>query len=90
MFTPQQVKARLREQPFRPLRIVTSSGQAYDVKHPDLVFVGRNDLIIGTASNDMPQFYDDVSRVALMHVTDLQDLPRPVPNPPGNGDAQTK
>jgi hypothetical protein len=88
MFNAQQIKARLREQPFKPLRIVTSSGQAYDIGHPDLVLVGRNELMIGTASNDMPQFYADVSRVALMHVTDLQDLPRSASKPTANGESQ--
>jgi hypothetical protein len=75
MFTADDIQNRLRERPFVPLRVVTSSGQAYDIRHPDLVLVGRRALIIGTASNDNPTQFETASRVAVMHVLDLQDLP---------------
>jgi hypothetical protein len=75
MFSPEQIQARLLEKPFVPLRVFTSSGQSYDITHPDLVLVGRRSLIVGVASNDNPAHFEDVSRVALMHITDLQDLP---------------
>lgn len=87
MFTADVIQTRLRERPFVPLRIVTSSGQSYDITHPDLVLVGRRDLIIGTASNDNPGQYETASRVALLHVTDLQDLPRQS-TPEKNGAAE--
>jgi hypothetical protein len=77
MFTADDIQNRLRERPFVPLRVVTSSGQAYDIRHPDLVLVGRRALIIGTASNDNPTQFETASRVAVMHVVDLQDLPSP-------------
>ena len=76
MFTPHDIQARLHEKPFVPVRIVTASGQAYDVTHPDLVLVGQLALIIGVASNENPTFFAMASRVAIMHITDLQDVPR--------------
>jgi hypothetical protein len=86
MFTADDVQARIRSRPFVPLRVVTSSGQSYDVYHPDLIMVGRRYLIIGTASTENPTQFDTESRVALMHVTDLQNLPMPAA-PGGNGPA---
>ena len=80
MFSPEDIQARLREQPFVPLRVVTSSGQMYDITHPDLVVVGRRSVMIGVASNENPAHYDTITRVALMHITDLQDVPRPATN----------
>jgi hypothetical protein len=77
MFSSNDIQARIQERPFRPLRVVTSSGQSYDVRHPELVIVGRRDMIIGTGSNDNPTVYEVANRVAIMHVTDLQDLPEP-------------
>lgn len=50
IFTPDSVKDRLREQPFRPLQIVMTSGQTHDVWHPDLVFVTEESLIVGLPS----------------------------------------
>jgi len=74
-FRPENVKDRLREQPFRPLRVVTSTDQTYDIYHPDMVMVGLRFLLIGTPSDDNPAFPDLFTRVALMHVTELRDLP---------------
>jgi hypothetical protein len=50
MFTPSQIKDRVRQQPFVPLRIVTSSGEAYEVRHPDLVWIGTRDIHVGMPS----------------------------------------
>ena len=77
MFSADDVRARLREQPFRPIRIVTSTGDTYDVYHPDLVFVARRFLIIGTPSSDDPSLADQVTRVAILHVAEMRDLPTP-------------
>ena len=74
MFRPEDIQARVRRQPFQPLRIVTSAGQTFDVYHPDLIMVGQRDLTIGTASAESPTVYDRQTHVALMHVTDLEDL----------------
>ena len=75
MFTADDVHNRIRERPFVPVRVVTSSSQTYDVTHPDLVLIGRRTLVIGAASNENPSHFETISRVAIMHITDLQDLP---------------
>ncbi|HMC88447.1 MAG TPA: hypothetical protein VKI17_02820 [Gemmataceae bacterium] len=85
MFTFQDVQARLREKPFRPFRIVVSEGQRFDIRHPDLVLVGMNDLIIGFPAPGHPTIYSGVTRVALLHVVSLEDLPAPIP---GDGQQQ--
>lgn len=75
MFRPDDIQARLREKPFRPLRIVASEGLRYDILHPDLVLVGTRDLMIGLPSAGNTSIYDQVVRVALVHVVGLEDLP---------------
>ena len=79
MFNAESIKARVNGQPFVPLRIITSSGQAYDITHPDLVMVGKQRLVIGTASNDNPGpgYFDTTSMVSILHVTDIQELLTP-------------
>ena len=77
IFTAEDVQSRLRVQPFVPVRIVTTTGQLYDVYHPDLVFVARRFLEVGTPDRDNPTVADAVTRVALVHVTELRDLPVP-------------
>ena len=80
MFNADDIQTRLRERPFVPVRLVTSSGQSYDIRHPDLVLVGRRFLIIGTASNENPTQIEAASRVAILHVADLQDIPQAAPS----------
>jgi hypothetical protein len=77
MFTAEGIQARLREKPFRPVRIVVSEGLRYDIIHPDLVLVGRHDLMIGFSDPATPTIYDRVIRVALGHVVGLEDVPVP-------------
>lgn len=75
MFTPEMIKERVRKQPFVPVRIVTSAGQAFDVYHPDMIWIGQRDIHIGTPSKRDQTIYDQTTRVALLHVTALEDLP---------------
>jgi hypothetical protein len=75
MFSADDIQARVRKQPFVPLRLVLTTGQSYDVRHPDLIMVGRRDLMLGLPSAENPTQYDQVTRVALLHVVELQDLP---------------
>lgn len=83
MFSAEDIQARLREKPFKPVRIVVSEGQRFDIHHPDLVFVGRRDLMIGFPGPDNPSIYDRVTRVALVHIVALEEIT--VPPGPGNG-----
>jgi hypothetical protein len=83
MFRPEDIQARLREKPFRPLRIIVSEGLRYDIHHPDLVLVGVRDLMLGFATPDRPTVYDRVVRVALLHVVGMEEIP-PAPDS-GNG-----
>jgi hypothetical protein len=88
MFTADDIQARVRTNPFVPLRIATISGEKYDVDHPDLVLVGRRDLMIGQAGAKNPTISDRVNRVSIRHVTDLQDLDTPVQLNGTNGEAE--
>jgi len=87
MFSADDIQERIRQRPFLPVRIVMSTGQTYDIYHPDLIMVGRRSLIIGTASAENPAHFDQVTRAAIVHVTELRDLPIPVPPTSGNGSA---
>jgi hypothetical protein len=84
MLTAADICDRVRSRPFCPLRIVTSSGEAYDVYHPDLIMVGTHEVTVGLPSGEAPTFYDLQARIALMHITALHDLPAAPPTP-GNG-----
>ncbi len=85
MFTAEDIRARIRKQPFRPFRVVSSSGESYEVHHPELIMVGKRELTIGSPSSESPEIYDRQDWIALMHVTALEDLPIATP-PSSNGE----
>jgi hypothetical protein len=84
MFTAQIIRARVRQQPFRPFQVVTSSGERYDVLHPELMLVGRNAIHVGTPTREDPAIFETSSYVAILRITALEDLP-PRSKPAGNG-----
>jgi hypothetical protein len=83
VYSAEDILARLRERPFCPLRIIASEALRFDMHYPELVFIGRRDLMIGFPGPDNVSIYDRVTRVALVHVVALEDLP--VTSAPGNG-----
>lgn len=83
-YTPDKIRERLRATPFRPFRIIASEGLRFEVYHPELVMVGERDISIGSPSAKYPEgVYDRMTRVALIHIVGMEDLP--VPASPGNG-----
>jgi hypothetical protein len=84
MLTSDDVRNRVRRQPFVPIRTRTSAGESYDVFHPDLIMIGRRALIVGTASADDPATFEQTAQVSMLHVTAIEDLPAPA-NLSGNG-----
>jgi hypothetical protein len=84
--SPDDIYRALRQQPFRPFRLHLSNGRSHEVRHPDLVLVGRTTMIVGVSAPNMPNpIYDDYAVVTLLHVNDLELLPPPPPSAEANG-----
>jgi len=83
MFSPDDIQARLRQQPFVPLRIVTTTGQTYDIHHPELMMVGRHYVIVGLPTKENPTQIEQDTRVAIIHLTEIQGLPTSAPSHDG-------
>jgi hypothetical protein len=72
MITAQDVRDLLAQRPFEPFRIVTSSGQHYDIPHSDFVFVTKRTLKIGTPKAEGDNDPDGAHVVSILHVTALE------------------
>ena len=83
IFTPEDIQTRLRERPFSGVRIVTTTGQEYEIRHPDLILVARRFLIVGIPGTDDPTLADQVTRIPLVHIAELRDLPSAPPSANG-------
>lgn len=62
----------LRKRPFQPFRLKTSDGDAYEIRHPEMAFLTRAEVVIGLAErNGIPSRHRTVS---LLHVTAVEPL----------------
>lgn len=71
----------LTQRPFKPFRLVMSSGQSYDVRHPEMAFLTKSDILVGIGDMDdgVPA---DFKICSLLHVTSIEPIK---PRSNGNG-----
>jgi hypothetical protein len=71
--TVQTFRELLKEQPFKPFRLVMSSGKTYDVRHPEMAWLTKTDIMIGIGYED-DNVPADFKRCSLLHVTAIEPL----------------
>ena len=47
VMTVQTFRELLGQRPFKPFRLVMSSGQTYDVRHPEMAWLTRTSILVG-------------------------------------------
>jgi hypothetical protein len=71
----EEVLERLHRRPFEPFRIHLTDGTTYEVRHPELVLVGRRSMVVGVSDvEQQPVVYDRYTTVALVHIVRLEPL----------------
>jgi hypothetical protein len=72
--TVQTFRDLLHARPFRPFRLIMSSGEAYEVRHPEMAMLTCSDLLVGTdvAQDGVPA---EFKICALLHVATVEPLP---------------
>jgi hypothetical protein len=68
------IDARLRATPFSPLRIVTASGETFEIAEPNTVILAGQHLIIGVAMPERSRVAGRVVYVAVGHITSMDHL----------------
>lgn len=71
--TVQTFRDLLSEQPFRPFRMVMSSGQSYEVRHPEMAMLTKTDILVGldAEADGVPSRFKICS---MLHVTAVEPL----------------
>ncbi|MEX2317711.1 MAG: hypothetical protein WD669_11205 [Pirellulales bacterium] len=69
----QTFRELLTQRPFKPFRLVMSSGQSYDVGHPEMAMLTRSDILVGIGDTDegVPAEFKICS---LLHVSAIEPL----------------
>jgi hypothetical protein len=70
--TVQTFRELLARRPFKPFRLVMSSGQTYEVRHPEVAMLTRSDMLVGTDLEDgVPAEFKVCS---LLHVATVEPI----------------
>ncbi len=71
--TVQTFRDLLAQRPFKPFRLVMSSGQSYEVRHPEMAMLTRTSILVGIdiADDGVPAEFKICS---LLHVTAVEPL----------------
>ena len=74
--TAQTFRDLLTAKPFQPFRLVMSSGEKYDVKHPEMAMLLRTDILVGIdeARDGLPTRFKICS---YLHVTAIEPMDVP-------------
>ena len=72
--TAQEVLNYVQAQPFRPFLIRMNSGRTFEIRHPEMIRVGRRDLLLFTFVSDSPGVYDRWENISLLLIESLAPL----------------
>jgi hypothetical protein len=72
--TSQEVLNYVQAKPFRPFRIRMNSGRTFDIRHPEMVRIGKRDVLIFTLVSDSPEIYDRWENLSLLLIESLAPL----------------
>ena len=67
---PEDVRESLRKRPFQPIRLFLSDGAQYDVRHPDILIVGRTEVILGLpgGNGDLPERFASIDPLHIVRI----------------------
>jgi hypothetical protein len=75
MMTYQRIGSYVTAEPFRPFRIQMAGGRTFEIRHPEMVQVGRTTMTIFTFMSDDPdQAKDREIKVSLLLVESVEPL----------------
>jgi hypothetical protein len=73
---PQDLDSELRNNPFQPFRIVTTTGKSYDITDRDrpLILLGKRTVVIGLRVPESDPYFDRYEVVFLIHIVRLEPI----------------
>ncbi len=67
----------VRAAPFQPFRIRLNSGKIYDIRHPEMLRVGRSSMNVYSFRGEPTDPYEHVEMVSLLLVERVEPLETP-------------
>lgn len=76
MIVPKDIITTVFAEPFRPFRINMASGKSYEIRHPEVVQVGKSNLTIFTplVEGEEGDYGQPWKKVSLMLIESVEPL----------------
>lgn len=74
MMTPPQLLSYIKAEPFRPFQLHMASGKSYDIRHPEMVKLGKSFLLVFSFSPESTDLVDQWDSVSLMLIESISHL----------------
>jgi hypothetical protein len=68
----------IRAEPFLPFRICMNSGRTYEIRHPEMVRVGRSQIMIFSYAGKPEDPYERVEMVGLLLIERIEPIESPI------------
>ena len=72
--SPEELRDSLKHEPFEPFRIIMTDGSGFDIRHPDLLWVGKRSAMVGLTGQAGQTFYERSVKVDLFQIMRLDPL----------------
>jgi hypothetical protein len=72
--TGREIQAFVDAEPFQPFRIHMASGRTFDVRHPEMIRIGRTSVTVFAFSQDDERFYMRVEMLGLLLIESISVL----------------
>jgi hypothetical protein len=82
----EELRDSLRQQPFEAFRLVLTDGATYDIRHPDLMWIGQRSAYVGLTGQPGQTLFERAVKLDLLHITQIVPLDSKAA-PPKNGPA---
>ena len=71
----QEIRESLRKQPFEPFRVRLTTGQTYDIRHPEFAWPTRTSLFVGIIENGQSADVPDLAiQCDLLHIVAIEPI----------------
>jgi len=75
MMTAKRIMNDMTAEPFRPFRINMASGKSYDIRHPEMIQVGRTTATVFTwMSDDEEEAKEREQELSILLVESVEPL----------------
>jgi hypothetical protein len=82
----EELAQLIRRKPFQPIRLHLTTGQTYDIRHPEFIIIQRQSAEVGVDPDLKTGVVDRVEYISLLHVVRAHNIDLSAPSTKGNGE----